>query len=198
MITHWSHSIVQQKLHSDAHTPLLHARYCCTYDTDSALKETVAHTALLLVNIISNLGEVAVLLVGGWVHAVTVCCTINFALLCELSRREQRQCLSSSSCVVPPTATNTHVWYPLDYWISFTLCSYCNYAIVQVAIGRKLKVAIITPIAHCPSAVSSLPAHLTIGKKHSPLQLPTTSCQLLPWTRIWREMAEDKSRAVIF
>ena len=66
-----------------------------------------------------------------------------------------------------------HVLYPVDYWISFTLCSYCNYAIVQVAIGRKLKVAIITPIAHCPSAVSSLPAHLTIGKNHSPLQLPT-------------------------
>ena len=63
VITHWSHSIVQQKLHSDAHTALLHALYCCTYNTDSARKEIVAHTALLLV----LSAAIWVSAAGGWV-----------------------------------------------------------------------------------------------------------------------------------
>ena len=90
--------------------------------------------------------------------------SLDGCIVLTTSKQERQSGVFIFLIICSPTGGSTqliHVLHRFDYWISFKLCSYrsvyCRCAIVRLAIGRKLKVAIITiiaPIAHCPSAAT--------------------------------------------
>ena len=90
--------------------------------------------------------------------------SLEGCIVLTTSKQERQSGVFIFLIICSPTGGSTqliHVLHRFDYWISFKLCSYrsvyCRCAIVRLAIGRKLKVAIITiiaPIAHCPSTAT--------------------------------------------